>query len=47
MRVTGWSAIHFALDAAEARIDDAIGAEWFDTSIDRIKAWYETVVAPE
>jgi hypothetical protein len=34
-------AIHFALDSAEARIDDAIGAEWFDTSLDRIKAWYK------
>jgi Meiotically up-regulated gene 113 len=34
-------AIHFALDSAEVRIDDAIGSEWFDTSIDRIKAWYE------
>lgn len=37
-------AIHFALDSAEARIDDANGAEWFDTSIDRIKAWYQVHV---
>jgi hypothetical protein len=32
--------IHFALDQAEARIDDAVGAEWFNTSPDRVKAWY-------
>jgi hypothetical protein len=36
------SAIHFALDQAEVRIDDAPGTEWFDTSPDRIKSWYQT-----
>jgi hypothetical protein len=33
-------AIHFALDEADARIDEAAGTEWFDTSPARIKAWY-------
>jgi hypothetical protein len=32
--------IHFALDRVEARIDDAVGAEWFNTSPERVKAWY-------
>jgi len=27
-------AIHFALDQAEARIDEAVGAEWFNSSPD-------------
>jgi hypothetical protein len=35
-------AIHVALDQAEARDDEAIGGEWFYTSPDRIKFWYQT-----
>ena len=31
--------IHFALDQADARIDDAVGTEWFNTSPDKVKAW--------
>ena len=34
-------AIHFALVQAEVWIEDAIGKEWFETSPDRIKTWYQ------
>ena len=33
-------AIHFALDEAETRIDEALGNEWFETSPQRIMDWY-------
>lgn len=33
--------IHFALGAAGAQIDDALGSEWFNTSPDRIISWLE------
>jgi hypothetical protein len=33
-------ALHFALDEADARIDEALGDEWFETSPQRILEWY-------
>jgi hypothetical protein len=35
-------ALHIALDQAERRDDEAIGTEWFLTSPDRVKLWYQT-----
>jgi hypothetical protein len=35
-------AIHFALDEADTRKEDAPGNEWFHTSPSRIKSWYNT-----
>ena len=35
-------ALHFALDEAERRIDDAPGNEWFDTSPNHVKEWYQS-----
>ncbi len=37
-------AIHYALDEANARIAEALGSEWFDTSPHRIKIWYEKYI---
>jgi Meiotically up-regulated gene 113 len=34
-------ALHYALDESGARIAEALGSEWFDTSSTRIKAWHE------
>ena len=34
-------ALHYALDESGARIAEALGSEWFDTSPVRVKAWYE------
>jgi T5orf172 domain len=34
-------ALHYALDESGARIAEALGSEWFDTSPNRIKAWHE------
>ena len=33
-------AIHFALDCAKARIDEAVGDEWFETTPQKIKDWH-------
>jgi hypothetical protein len=33
-------ALHFALDDADARIDEALCDEWFETSPQRILEWY-------
>ena len=33
--------IHYALGVADAQIDDALGSEWFNTSPERIKSWFE------
>lgn len=38
-------AIHAALDEVGARIGDAIGAEWFNTSPEKIRAWYSAYQA--
>jgi hypothetical protein len=32
--------LHLALDRVATRIDDAVGAEWFDTSPQKIMEWY-------
>ena len=33
--------IHYALGVADAQIDDALGSEWFNTSPEKIKSWFE------
>lgn len=37
--------LHSALDLAGARIADALGSEWFETSPEKISAWYEQFCA--